>query len=135
MGTRTILDNEHVTLWYHEEPQIIHHQFHKFLYGDPFRECLLRGVEVMEEYGATKWLSDDRNNSALPQDDFEWSTTIWRPRAFEAGWRYWALVLPESVTGQFTLQTILKQFYGDSPVTYQLFNDPVDGRKWLEEMS
>jgi hypothetical protein len=44
-------------------------------------------------------------------------------------------VLPESVTGQMSLrkeEKILDQFYGDSPVTYSLFNDPDEGMNWLE---
>ena len=86
----------------------------------------------MEQKKATKWLSDDRYNSALPKEDFEWSTTVWRPRAIAAGWRYWALVLPEKVTGQMSLKKILDGFYGDSPVTYSLFSDPADAIKWLK---
>ena len=86
----------------------------------------------MEQTGATKWLSDDRQNAALSKEDFEWSTSIWRPRAVEAGWRYWALVLPEKITGQMSLQKVLIDFYGDSPVTFLLFNDPAEGMTWLE---
>jgi hypothetical protein len=124
MGTNTVIENKHFTLWYHTESKIIRHCFHKFLHGEPFRECLLAGVELISLYGAQKWLSDDRNNAAIPMEDLEWSTTVWRPKAIEAGWRHWALVLPKSVTGQMSLRDILDKFYGDSPVTYGLFNEP-----------
>ena len=64
MSLITILDNEYVTLWYHPDKQIIHHQFHKFLYGQAFRDAMNAGTEAMKKYGAHKWLSDDRKNSA-----------------------------------------------------------------------
>ena len=132
MPDRIVEDCEQFYLVYHEESQIIHHQWHQFIYGDNFRKCLMKGVELMEETGAAKWLSDDRNTGALAQEDFEWSTNIWRPRAFAAGWRYWALVLPEKITGQMSFRKILKTYYGDSPVNYSLFNDPDEGMKWLK---
>jgi hypothetical protein len=132
MATLTIIDNEFVTLWYHEDSKIVHHQFHKFLFGEPFRECLSNGVETLRKYKAEKWLSDDRNNSAIPKEDFDWSTNEWRPDAIEAGWRFWALVLPESVVGQMSLTNIIRHFYQDGPVRVELFSDPDEAVKWLE---
>ena len=31
MSKITILDNEYVTLWYHPDHGIVHHQFHKYI--------------------------------------------------------------------------------------------------------
>lgn len=132
MSLQTIVDCEEFRLMFHEDSQIIHHEFRQYVYGERFKECLLKGVELLEQKKATKWLSDDRYNAALSKEDFEWSTTIWRPRAIDAGWRYWGLVLPEKVTGQMSIQKVLKNFYGDSPVTYSLFNNPDDAMEWLE---
>jgi hypothetical protein len=132
MATLTIIENEFVSLWYHEEVKIVHHQFHKFLYGEPFRACLTQGIELLKKYGAAKWLSDDLNNSAIPKEDSEWSSNVWRPSAIAAGWRYWALILPEKVVGQMSLKSIIRQFYQDSPVKVEFFSDPPSARKWLE---
>jgi hypothetical protein len=132
MASETVIDNEFVTMWYHAGSKIVHHQFHKFLHGEPFRECLMEGLKLMKERLAQKWLSDDRMNAALPVEDYEWSTTKWRPRAIGAGWRYWAIVLPEKVVGQMTMNRIL-QLYEDSPVTVKLFSDPQEALTWLEE--
>jgi hypothetical protein len=46
MSTMTMLDNEYVTVWYHPETKIVHHKFHKFIYGDNFRAALNKGLEV-----------------------------------------------------------------------------------------
>ena len=35
----------------------------------------IRLVEILKKHGCQKWLSDDRNNSALSPEDTEWSMT------------------------------------------------------------
>ena len=131
MAIITAVDNEQFSLWFHEESRIVHHQFHGFVYGEAFRSCLLEGVTLLRKYGANKWLSDDRANSAISKEDFEWSTTEWRREAMNAGWRYWAVVLPEKVVGQMSLQKIFKQYEKDSPVVAKLFTDPEPAMAWL----
>lgn len=51
MTVETILENDYATLWYHPESKIVHHKFHKFIYGEKFRSVLNRGLEILEEHG------------------------------------------------------------------------------------
>lgn len=74
MPTRIILDNEHVNVSLHEESKIVHHVIKKPIRGEPFREMLSAGASAMEEFLFKKWLSDDRNNGALPEEDEKWSS-------------------------------------------------------------
>ena len=85
MTTETIIDNEYITMWYHRDSQIVHHRFHKYLYGDGLKEALEIGVAQLKKNGACKWLSDDRTYMALPKEDQEWGRTHWGPKAVEAG--------------------------------------------------
>lgn len=71
MSTLTIIDTDYATLWYHPDTKIVHHQMHRFTYGEQFRQVLEKGLEIFQQYGAQKWLSDDRKNSALPAADAE----------------------------------------------------------------
>jgi hypothetical protein len=86
----------------------------------------------MEKYGAQKWLSDDRKNSALTKEDQEWSDVHWRPRVIKAGYKHWAIVLPEKLIGELNLKRIIREKYAGTGVTVQLFNDPEEAMKWLE---
>jgi hypothetical protein len=95
MPTITIIDNESASLWYHPEAGIVHHEFKKYMWGEAFRGVLDKGLEQMKEHGATKWLSDDRANSALQPADADWALNDWAPRAAAADWKYWAIVLPD----------------------------------------
>ncbi len=133
MSHQTIFENDYATLWYHPEKKIVHHQFHKYIYGAEFREILNKGIEAMEQYGAQKWLSDDRNNSSLTKDDTDWSLTDWTPRVMKAGWKYWAIVLPKKVVGQVTMKRFA-DMYNEKGITVRLFSEPDEALAWLESV-
>jgi hypothetical protein len=132
MPTQTIVQNSFFTLWYHPEKKVVHHQLHKFIAGAPFRELLMSGTDLMRKNGATKWLSDDRSNSALRQDDLEWSETDWAPATAKAGWKFWAIVQPEKVLGQVAMQRLTEK-YSKLGVTARVFSDPASAMSWLEK--
>ena len=132
MSEITIIDNEFVTLWYHPDTKIVHHQFHQFLHGDPFRETLNTGTELLKKYGAQKWLSDNRKNTALSKEDTDWGKTDWFPRTVKAGWKFWAIVQPEQVLGQMNMKRLAKT-YSEQGVTTEFFSDPDEAMAWLEK--
>ena len=129
----TIIDTEYATLWFYPETKIVRHTFHKFIYGAEFRNILLKGLEIFREHGAHKWLSDDRNNSALPTEDLTWALNDWSPLVFQAGWKYWAIVMPDKVAGQLNMNRIMKR-YIDQGLTIHVFDDPDEALKWLESV-
>jgi hypothetical protein len=131
MSKTTILDTEYATLWYYPEPKIVHHMFRKFIYGQEFRQVLEKGLEIFLQHGAQKWLSDDRNNSALPTADSEWGINEWSPKVVSAGWKYWAIVMPDKVVGQMNMQRFI-EIYAKQGVAVQIFDDPDEALKWLE---
>jgi len=132
MPTQTIVQNTFFTLWYHPEKKIVHHQLHKFIAGAPFRELLMSGTDLIKKNGAAKWLSDDRSNSALRQDDLEWSEIDWAPVTAKAGWKFWAIVQPDKILGQVAMQRLTEK-YAKLGVTARVFGDPVSAMSWLEK--
>ncbi len=133
MSAQTILDNDYATLWYHPEAKVVHHKFHKFIHGEPFREVLNKGVDVFKEYGANKWLSDDRHNSTLTKEDGEWALTDWNARVRDAGWKYWAVVLPDKKIGQTNLNMFMREYIALGLVV-QVFEDADEALRWLESV-
>ena len=133
MAKVTILDTPVVTLWYHPDKKIVHHQIHKFVSGPLFRQFLTAGTEALEKFRATKWLSDDRANSVLAQDDLEWSHRTWFPRTARAGWKYWAIVQPGKVLAQAAMERLVKE-YSAQGVTAQFFTDVEQATRWLERV-
>ena len=127
----TIVDNEYVTMQCSPEKGIIHHTFHKAISGEVFRDYLNTGVETMEEHGITKWLSDDRKNLVIPEDDIQWSLSDWGERALAAGWQYWAIVVPEDYDGR-EMMASLRKHYQNKGLHLQVFVTPEQAIKWLE---
>jgi hypothetical protein len=130
MTKNTIVDTEYATLWYYPENKIVHHKFHKYIYGEEFRQILEKGLEIFKQHHAQKWLSDDRNNSALTPEDSEWGINNWSPRVVGAGWKYWAIVMPDKVVGQMNMQRFI-EIYAKQGVTVQIFDDPDEALTWL----
>lgn len=129
---QVVLKNEHVTIWYYPDSKVIHHRFHRSATGQPFRDALDAGTAALQQFGAQKWLSDDRNLSSVPQADGEWGRTDWFPRTVKAGWKYWALVLPQSIVGQLNLKRVAKD-YAEHGLTAAVFTDPIEALAWLEK--
>lgn len=130
-GVETIIDTEAVLLCYHSQQKIVHHEFRRFVYGDEFREVLDKGVEVFRTRGASKWLSDDRRNGPITPADGEWALNDWSPRVVAAGWKYWAVVLPEKVFGQTNMKRWIET-YAKLGVTARTFGDAEEAKHWLE---
>jgi hypothetical protein len=131
MSKTTVIDTDYATLWYYPEQKIVHHVFKRFIYGQEFRQVLEKGLEIFKQHGAQRWLSDDRNNSALPKDDSEWGINDWSPRVVEAGWKYWAIVMPDKVVGQMNMQRFI-DLYATKGVTIQIFDDSDEALNWLK---
>ena len=131
MSPMTIIDNEYASLWFHPTNKIVHHQFHQFVHGAHFRQILERGAEVFEQNGSQKWLSDDRDNSALLQEDSQWAIDVWQPRVMNAGWKYWALVMPKKVVGKMNMKQFV-EMYRDQGITVEVFEEADQALQWLE---
>ena len=128
----TLLDNDFARLRYHARHGIVHHEFKQFIHGERFRHVLETGLEALRRHGIHKWLSDDRNNGPITAADANWAISDWAPRAIAAGWKYWAVVLPEKILGQMNMRRWAAT-YAKQGVTGQLFTDVSEAKRWLVE--
>jgi hypothetical protein len=127
-----VLDSDSVNMQYHEESGILEHRFQKHVWGATFRDALNKGLEALKQHGGTKWLSDDRANAALSQDDTDWAMNDWFPRVQKAGWKYWAIVLPEHVIGQMNMKRFIAT-YSAKGVVVRVFDNPLAAMVWLKK--
>jgi hypothetical protein len=125
------LDTDFAKLWFYPEVGIIHHQFLKPVEGDEFRSVLLTGLELLVEHGAQKWLSDDRYNSMLNPEDADWAQVVWQPQAYDAGWRYWAVLPPLKARGKINMEWIIADVLQGRKVDVRCFDDPDEAWDWL----
>jgi hypothetical protein len=132
METITILDTDYVTLWYYPDKKIIHNQFNKYVYGQPYRDFLNEITKAFQKYKTQKLLSDDRKNSGISKEDQEWGNTVWFPQTKAAGWKFWAIIQPESAVGLMTMKRVIKNITSQG-VTADVFTDPKIASEWLEK--
>jgi hypothetical protein len=121
---------EQISVFCRPELSLIEHVMHKPITEAPLQTALLAGAAAMKTHKATKWLSDDRNNGPLSAAHVKWSSEIWFPQVKEAGWKFWALVQPESLIFTLNLKKLVWS-YTDQGVTAEVFSDPVKARAWI----
>jgi hypothetical protein len=125
------IDNEFVTLVYHPETAVVHHEFHQLPRSECIRETLTSGCDLMRRNGAAKWLSDDRRVVALTPDDSQWLAAVWYPMAVSAGWKHWAVVRSEKMVGRLSLRQWVERYTGFG-LNVRTFDDPEQALEWLE---
>jgi hypothetical protein len=134
MSKLIINETPHFALYYHPESKIVHLELHKPFGGDPYRNALTEGLELLKKHGAIKWLSDGRRGGVLSKEDAVWGLKIWAPKIIKAGWKYWALVLPDLVMGELNMKFFVEE-YAKRGIIVKLFATPEDGLNWLEEVN
>ena len=130
MDYEIILENEWGVVRYEPEHKYIYHTFFKDVNGKDVQHILNVGLETLEKYGAIKWLSDDRKNGPIWQEDIDFSLNDWGPRAAAAGWKYWALVVPDEVIGRASMIDVVDAYF-QLGVRVQTFTDLETAKKWL----
>lgn len=126
-----LIENEYATLVCYPKEKIVCHTFHQFINGNAFREVMSKGADAFVQNRCTKWLSEDGDNPELKKEDVDWGEKFWEKRILAAGWKYWALVMPENKIGQLTLRAIMQR-YQEMGVTIQIFKNHNDALNWLE---
>jgi hypothetical protein len=134
VARETVFENELISVWCAPQLRLVSHQMHKVCYGTPFRDALRAGTAAMQRHGAVAWLSDDRMNGPLPDDDETWGTTTWFQTTKAAGWKYWAMVLPERAVGKLNAKRFV-ELYRKRGIEAQMFTEPGPAFDWLLELT
>jgi hypothetical protein len=132
MTRQIIVDNEYMTIEYLPERGVIYHTVHQPVSGNHLRDSLNAGTEFLKDNGVTKWLSDDRLNGPLPQEDAEWGFNDWNRRAISYGWKYWALVVPKEVKAAGSMIPVIENLY-ELGLRTQVFTDLDTAFAWLDK--
>lgn len=127
----SVMENDWMTLQYEDQDRYIHHTVLKPVSGEPLRVVLNLGAEWLAKNQATKWLSDDRKNHALPEEDIIYGLQDWGPRAAAVGWKHWALVVPEGTEGRAAMQDLVAAYW-DMGVKVAVFTQLEEAREWLK---
>lgn len=103
---RLVLEDDSVALWYYPELKLVHHRMLRTPSSEVFRALLSEGAYLVERFRAPKWLSDDRGNTVLREQDEQWAHQEWLPRVLRGGFKYWAIVPPTAAIGKLNMRRL-----------------------------
>lgn len=90
----------------------------------------MKGYEILKANHCTKWSSDDRNDGAIEKEDQAQVNGEWIPLAVKAGWKYWALLLPEQAIAQMNIKRMAEDCKKVG-VQVRLFSDAGPALDWI----
>lgn len=131
MSETIILDNQYITIRYLPDKKMIYHTVHQPFSGQPLRDALVAGFDALQEHKVCKWLSDERKNGPMSADDVEWGNKNLNQRSMEAGWKYWALVVPEQVVAAGAMVPTMNALY-ELGLRMMVFVSVEEAFEWLD---
>lgn len=116
-----------------EETQCVVGTWKAFANTKDFREALEKGLELVRQQKAAKWLADTRKMGPVSKKDLIWHDQEWTPRLFSAGVRYIATVVPESMPAKWSLDAVSKtQTVAHYKAEVRMFRTLEEARAWLQ---
>ncbi len=105
--------------------------WHDFAKGDHYRDGLEKGLELVEQKQAENWLADLRDLGTVTQEDQQWTQEEWHPRAFETSLSNIAVLQPESVVANMSVENLVQEF-GSNDNKSRIFSDRDKADSWLD---
>ena len=131
MSKTTVFDSDSMAISYYPDKKILVQETLKFTSSEERRKSLEEGLKIIEKDHVTKWLTNNKSGSAIPEEDFEWGIDEWFPRAIKAGLKYWAVILPEKAVGKLSGKKMLDGV-AKHGITIKIFQTEEDAVKWLD---
>lgn len=128
------LDEPYLTIRWNTQIQSVVMEWKKFVKGDDFRAGLDKGLELVREKRAKRWLADLRQIGVVAQEDQDWSNQDWFPRAVRAGLTHMAIVYPENIVARWSVERIITRVEGTDLVIHY-FDNVEKARFWLISQS
>lgn len=98
--------------------------------GEVFRNSLNQGLELVNKFNATKWISDTSKLVTINESDRRWVYDIWYPKVIKSGLKFMAIILPENLHSKESILTIVSKI-GDLEI--RNFKDMENAIKWIEK--
>ncbi len=114
-----------------DQGAILRKTFKGFVYGEELKSAFMLGYEKVKNKKGCKWLSDNRFLDVYTEEDIAWINDVWLTSMIDAGWKYWAILEPEGLVGQLTMEEF-KDFYAEKGIILKIFHSMREAEEWLE---
>jgi hypothetical protein len=101
--------------------------------GEKFRQGLDKGLELVKQHGAARWIGDCTLLGVLSQEDQDWTNTNWFPRLLQTPVSRMAVLIPKSALTRMSVDSILSKVEGTN-LTTCYFSDLAEARGWVVDV-
>jgi hypothetical protein len=124
-------DRPAVQVSYNADDNYIHTYWKGFCPSAIFRESFEVALNIMKEKKTTKVFFDGGNAKLSSPEDQSWLINDWTPRAVVEGYKYYAVVLPKDVFGQFSSKMVIQQTNHNNPISSVTTDNTEEALAWL----
>ncbi|MFC5471293.1 hypothetical protein ACFPPD_21625 [Cohnella suwonensis] len=127
-------DTPYATVTWKEDIQAVFVEWKGFAQGEDYRMPYEKGLELLVQKKARKWLLDSRMTSVIHADDQVWIAQDFNPRNHAAGMRYIAAVTPEKVIGRTSARKAVAAARDTVEFVFENFESMEEAERWLSEV-
>jgi len=122
-------DESFATVTYDGDIDAVVARMAEFAEGESFRTYMDSIIDAIEAERTDCVIADTSQMGALTDDDQAWSVADWAPRAEDAGLDHMALVMPEGIVAEMSVESVMEM--ADDDIERELFDDVGDARDWV----
>jgi glutathione S-transferase len=102
-----------------------------YVEDEALRDFCNKAIELMVSKRSSKLITDSREMKPLTLEDQRWIDEDWRPRAWAAGLRRNAILVPTSAVAKLSVTALVRKF---DEVQFGYFSEMDEARKWLTQV-
>lgn len=125
-------DQPYVTIEIEPDKDLLVITWLGFAGSQEYRETRTRAIELSQEHGVKRWLSNMKNMKAIRQAEQEWTIDEWLPMFLKLKLERWAILVSDDMFNQMAVSSMMSKIrpYLNYPVEY--FHDLNSARKWVQ---
>ncbi|MBT30681.1 MAG: hypothetical protein CMO01_13560 [Thalassobius sp.] len=127
---KLLIEHERADLSFNEDTNTIELVWKKFQNEEVYKMMFTKGIEHLQELGATGWLSDIRKEGVVGPATSTWLQTEIIPKAIAFGLSKIAVVMDKDVFKDFYVKGIEKTV---GTCTMKYFDSTEEANKWLKQ--
>ncbi len=127
-------DSPHAKVSWNEELKAVVLEWKCFAQGEQYRTPCEKASELLVQKKAVKMLLDNRNMSAIHQDDQAWVAQVLHPLNIAAGMKYVASITPEKMIARASMKRTAVEVLKNAEFIAERFDSIEEATQWLSEV-
>ncbi|NUU59929.1 hypothetical protein [Paenibacillus agri] len=129
----TVFKTDSATVSWNEKAKAVHVEFNTYVHSDQLRAICDKAMELQQEKGAQRMISDNRKLSVISQEDQKWISTVHNQRIQDSGIKFVAIIMPEKTLGKMSMKRVVASSvaFDDIKTVFESFESVEEAEEWL----